>query len=525
MRITMTGANGHDVAEDTGRFQDLRDLISTHAAEGVFQAVSPLTGEEIASLPSCSVADVEQAVEDARLAQFSWSTVPIYERARMVGKFADLVSHYRELIMDVVQLETGKTRMDAFEEIMDVILTAAYYAPRTEDMVREHGRLGAIPLVTKARTRHAPRGVVAVITPWNYPFTLFPSDSIPALLAGNTVIAKPAEETSLTALVTLMLFRAAGFPSGAVQVLTGSGPTLGPALIEAADFVQFTGGTETGRKVAEIAGAHLTPVSLELGGKNPMIVFEDSPIELAVSGAIKGSFANAGQLCLSFERIYVDEKIYDRFRERLVQRVERLRLGTGSSLDVEVGSLISKEHLEKVQSHVQDALDHGATLLVGGRTRPDLGPFFFEPTVLEDVSIHAQLFREETFGPVVALYRFSGEEEVIASANDSEYGLHAAVWSADVERAQRVAHRLQFGTVAINDTYLAMWGSSGMPMGGAKASGLGRRHGPEGLLKYTDPRSIVQQRIRPLVPPLGMRGSAIAPVVDRLISLRRLLSI
>jgi succinate-semialdehyde dehydrogenase / glutarate-semialdehyde dehydrogenase len=510
-------------AESCPRFDELLSLVSSSDSDGSLEMVSPLTGRAFGKLPVSSASDVRDAVRRARQAQRAWAAVRIGERIRLIERFARLVAAYQELVMDVVQIETGKTRQDALEEVLDVQVTASYYTANAAGTLNERRLPGAIPGLTAAQSRSTPYGVVGMITPWNYPFTLFASDSIPALLAGNGVVVKPSEETPLSALVTLFLFRAAGFPEDLIQAVAGTGE-VGASLVDEADFVQFTGSTSTGRKVAEAAGRALVPASLELGGKNPMLVLSDSSMEAAVSGALKGCFANAGQLCIAVERLYVQNAIYDEFKRRFVAKTRRLMLGSGPSYAMNVGSLISESHLSKVREHVDDAAEHGATILCGGVERPDIGPYFFEPTVLENVSTAAKLHREETFGPIVALYRFETVDEAVSLANDSPYGLHASVWSSDGQRAEVIAKRLEFGTVGINDAYLSMWGSTAVPMGGVKSSGLGRRHGSEGILKYTQSQSVVRQHLHPLSSPPHMSGQAFARAVALVARIRRILA-
>jgi succinate-semialdehyde dehydrogenase/glutarate-semialdehyde dehydrogenase len=347
-------------------------------------------------------------------------------------------------------------------------------------------------------------GVVGIIAPWNYPLSMAVTDAIPALMAGNAVVLKPDQKTPFTALWAVELLREVGLPADLFQVTTGEGSVLGTPLIESCDAIQFTGSTATGRKVARQAGERLIHCSLELGGKNPMIVLADADLEAAVEGAVRGCFSSAGQLCISIERLYVHEAIYYRFVERLVQEIKALRLGGGLDWDADMGSLISGEHLAKVDAHVRDAVAKGATVLAGGKARPDLGPCFYEPTLLADVTPEMTLFAEETFGPVVAISRFESIHEVVERANASCYGLNASLWTTDLELGHRIATRLQCGTVNINEAYAAAWASVDAPMGGFKDSGLGRRHGAEGILKYTEPQTIAIQRGLPLAAPTGM---------------------
>jgi succinate-semialdehyde dehydrogenase/glutarate-semialdehyde dehydrogenase len=348
-----------------------------------------------------------------------------------------------------------------------------------------------------------------MITPWNYPLTLPLSDAIPALMAGNGVVLKPDSQTPLSALSALHLLYQAGLPEDLFQVVIGDGPKLGAAIIAQADFVMFTGHTETGKIVAEQAARRLIGFSAELGGKNPMIVLDDAPLERALQGAIAASFSNAGQLCMSIERLYVHDAIYDQFVPRLISEVEKLRLGTAFDFSYEVGALISQEQLDKVGAHVQDALQRGATLLTGGRHRPEIAPFAFEPTLLTNVNEEMMLCRGETFGPVVAIYRIQSDEEAIALANDTNYGLNASVWGSKT-RAESVAAQIEAGSVNVNEGFTASWASSDAPMGGFKESGVGRRHGREGIQKYTNVQTIATQSGINIAPPRGMSPESFA---------------
>jgi succinate-semialdehyde dehydrogenase/glutarate-semialdehyde dehydrogenase len=344
-------------------------------------------------------------------------------------------------------------------------------------------------------------GVVGVISPWNYPLTLSLSDAIPAIAAGNAVVMKVDSKTPFSGLVGLSLFEEAGLPPGVLQVVTGSGADLGPELIGRVDYIMFTGSTATGRSVAAQAAERLIPSSMELGGKNAMLVLADASLGRAVEGAERAMFSNAGQLCISIERLYVHESIAEEFVRRLVSRIRRMRLGAGLSYDYDMGSLISEEQLEAVRSHVDDAVARGARVLVGGRARPDLGPYFYEPTLLGDVRSGMSLFADETFGPVVAVSTFADEDEAIERANSGCFGLNFSVWTRDVARGRRIASRLQAGTVNVNEGYVATWGSVDAPMGGMKDSGLGRRHGAAGILKYTEAQTVSVQRLIGIAPP------------------------
>ncbi len=462
---------------------------------------APFTGEQIGNVPAATEEDVAEAVSHARTAQQEWSSWPVEQRVDALSRFHDLVLDRQDELLDVMGLESGKARRHSYEEILDVATNARYYATRAEDFLQPRRREGAIPLATKTKEYRTPVGVVGIITPWNYPLTLAVSDAIPALLAGNTVVLKPAEETPFTALLTAKLLWEAGIPENVFQVVTGRGDEVGPALIDGVDFVGFTGSTETGRTVAKRAGANLVKCSLELGGKNPMVVFDDADINEAVEGAVRGCFTNAGQLCLSFERLYVQDGVYDEFLRRFAERTRSLSVAPSLDYDAEVGSLVSEAQFEKVRGHVEDAVERGATVVTGGNALSDVGPYFFEPTILTDVTDEMVLSREETFGPVVSVSRFPEPGAAIERANDSERGLNASVWTTDSEKGWKVARQIDCGTVGINDPYHATWASVDAPMGGMKESGFGRRHGREGILKYTESRTVAEQRFASLAPP------------------------
>jgi succinate-semialdehyde dehydrogenase / glutarate-semialdehyde dehydrogenase len=451
---------------------------------------SPLTGEVVGVVPVGTAEDVAAAFAKAREVQRAWAATPVRERAAVLLRYHDLVLDRQGALLDLIQAENGKARVWAFEEIMDQAVTARYYARLAPRALRSQRRLSALPGLVSTRVNHQPKGVVGVISPWNYPLVLAVSDALAALVAGNGIVIKPDSQTPFTAIAAFELLEEAGLPEGLVQVVTGPGRTVGTAIIEAADYMMFTGSTATGRAVARQAGERLIGMSAELGGKNAMVITGDVDLERAVEGAVVGSFANTGQLCISIERIYVEEPVAERFLDAFGTRAGGLRLGAEQEYGPEVGALASQDQLAKVQAHVADAVAKGARVVAGGKHRPDVGPLFYEPTVLAGVTPDMDVHREETFGPVVAVYPVASDDEAVAAANDSEYGLNASVYCGDTGRGRAIARRLEAGTVNVNDGYSSAWASLDAPMGGMKASGVGRRHGREGLLKYTEPQTI-----------------------------------
>ena len=478
------------------------DRLLRHAAvagEGRIRVHSPIDGTLLAEVPRGTPDDVVAALARARAVQPHWAAMPLRARTALLLRVHDLLLDEREALLDLVQAETGKARVGALEELLDAAMTARFYAHHARRHLRPRSRQGAIPVLTSATVRQVPQGVVGIISPWNYPLTLAISDALAALVAGNAVVLKPDSRTPLTALAMADVLARAGLPAGLYSVVPGAGAELGTPLIDGVDHLMFTGSTATGRRVAEQCGRRLIPCTAELGGKNPMLVLADADLQRAVDGAVWACFSTSGQLCVSIERIYVEDAVYDEFVPALVARVRSMRLAVGYGWEAEMGSLISQDQLDTVSAHVADAVAHGARVLTGGRARPDLGPYAYEPTVLDGVTEDMVLARSETFGPVVSVYRVRDEHEAVTRANDSSYGLNASVWST-ARHGRRVAARLLVGSVNVNEGYTATWGSHGAPIGGMKESGLGRRHGVEGLLSYTEPLTIATQRLLPLGP-------------------------
>ncbi|MEV6255310.1 succinic semialdehyde dehydrogenase [Nocardia sp. NPDC051911] len=481
--------------------------LLAHAVAGGAPAVevfAPATGAKIADLPQSSTADIETAFATAREAQRQWARRPVRERVAVLRRFHDIVLAEQDTILDIVQTETGKARAHAFDEVGDVAVNARYYASVAGRLLATRKPRGVLPVLTQVDVLHRPKGVVAVISPWNYPLALAVSDALPALVAGNAVVARPDNQTALTALWAIDAAVRAGLPRGLWQAVLGRGSVIGGDVIARADYVDYTGSSATGRTIAQQAGERLIGYSLELGGKNPLLVLADADVSRAAKIAIRACFASAGQLCESMERIYVHDSVYDRFVAEFVGHVEAIELGGGLNYDSDMGSLTFQRQLDTVLAHVNDAVAKGATVLAGGRARPDLGPYFYEPTVLAGVRPGMTVHREETFGPVVSIYRVSSDDDAVAQANDTAYGLNASVWTKDTARGRAVAARINAGSVNVNEGFIAAWGSADAPSGGLGISGTGRRHGPEGLLKYIDTQTIAVQRVLPIAPLPGM---------------------
>jgi succinate-semialdehyde dehydrogenase/glutarate-semialdehyde dehydrogenase len=475
--------------------------------------MSPLDGAPLAHVPQSSADDVAEAFTRARRAQAVWSRTPLDERSAMLLRLHDLVLDRQDEICDLIVLESGKARKHAYDEVLHIALTARYYARTAHRHLDTERKMGVVPGLTRVEVNHVPKGVVGIISPWNYPFTMALCDGIPALLAGNAVVTKPDAQTMLTALLGARLLAEAGFPQDLWQVVAGPGRELGTPIIERADYICFTGSTATGKLIAAQCAERLIGCSLELGGKNPLLVLRDADLERAAEGAVRASFSNAGQLCVSMERMFVADQVYDRFVERFVARTQAMTLGATLDWDNDMGSLISQDQLDTVVAHVEDAVAKGARVLVGGKARPDLGPFFFEPTILEGVTPDMTCFGTETFGPVVSLYRFHDEADAVARANDGDYGLNASIYSQDGARAREIARHVKCGTVNVNEAFGATFASIDSPMGGMRESGMGRRQGSEGIHRYTESQSVATQRLIRFGPMLGMSDETYAKVM------------
>ncbi len=466
-------------------FARLADDVVASGSETIAMR-SPLDGEGIHDLPRSSADDVRDAIARARLAQLAWARAGFAERRRVLLRAHDLLLDRRELLFDLIQLESGKTRGQALEEVFQSASVTRYNALSARRVLRGRRRRAGVPLATTTRVRYRPKGVVGVITPWNFALSLAAMDIAPALAAGCAVVQKADDQGALTILALRRAFIDAGVPEAVWAVVTGTTNEVGETLTDHVDYICFTGSTAVGRKIGEKAGRRLIGASLELGGKNPLIVLDDVDPRQAAADAAYACFSAMGQLCVSIERLYVHRAVAGEFTRELVDRLGTATLGSAHDHTVDFGSLTSAEQLANVEATLDEAIAKGATVLVGGRHRPDLGPWFYEPTVLTGVTPEMRVYAEETFGAIVSLYIVDSEEEAVLAANDSQYGLNAAVLTRSARRGRRVADALEAASVNINEGYRATFSSVDAPMGGLKASGVGRRNGPEGLLRFVD---------------------------------------
>lgn len=457
----------------------------------------PATGQEIGRAPLSSPQEVKEAVVKARQAQPAWAGLSYRQRARVILQARKLMLAERDELALLISQETGKPVAEAISmEIVPTLDAMHYFAHAAEDLLRPQkidiGQYGLMGRSSSIVFR--PLGVIGIISPWNFPLATPADEVVMALMAGNAVVLKPSELTPLIALKLGDIFRRAGLPPGLLNIATGDGST-GRALIDArVDKIMFTGSVATGKRVAEAAAKYLTPVVLELGGKDPMIVLEDADFENAVRAAVWGAFANSGQACASVERCYVQESIAPKFIEQVVAETRALKQGLGTDSDIDVGAMSNENQLQIVADHVNDAKQRGAKVLAGGQRGSNRAGLFYEPTVLTNVDHNMKIMRDETFGPVLPVMTFKTEDEAIKLANDSIYGLTASVWTKNIAKGRRIAERIEAGTVMVNEVVYTH-GIAQTPWGGIKDSGYGRTHGRMGLLELVHPQHIHVNRI------------------------------
>jgi len=466
----------------------------TRAAQGesVVDVTNPATLEPVGRVHVHTRDEVADVVAGCRQAHLAWSALGFGQRARMLARYRDHLIDAKHEIADVLCAETGKPRAEVFAvELMYVCDAIGYWGKHAGRHLADRQERPHLLRNKKAYSTYKPRGVIGMITPWNFPLVLSIGEAIPALMAGNGIVIKPASATPLVAVLCARIAEDSGLPPGLLSVVTGDAGT-GWNLIDFVDMVSFTGSVETGRKILVKCAEQLKPSTMELGGKDPMIVCRDADLERAANGCVWGALTNAGQVCISIERVYVHERVYDDFVTRVVRNVGRLRQGLPSE-DVDIGCMTSESQLREVESQVEDARSRGARVLAGGRRVGGREGYWYEPTVLVDVTPEMRVMTEETFGPVVAIQKVKNEAEAVRLANDSRYGLSASVWSSDLEGAVNLARRVEAGAVCVNDHMVHMMIPE-VPMGGVKESGIGRRHGAEGIRKYCDQQTIVVDR-------------------------------
>ena len=462
---------------------------------------SPATLEKIGEVRVHSPADVRVAVGRAREAARVWSALDFNQRAKILLSARDHLLARQEELVELICRENGKPRLEALVEITYVCDVLTFYSKRARRFLKPHRVTPHLLRNKRVTVHYRPRGVIGMITPWNYPLILTIGEAIPALAAGNAVVIKPSEWTPLIAMRGAEglheAFKAAGVPIEILQIVNGFGET-GAALVDEADMIAFTGSVRTGKIVAEQAARRLIPVSLELGGKDPMIVLGDADLERAANAAVWGAFTNAGQVCISVERVYVEEPIAEEFTRRVVEKTLSLRQGfdageATTEKRIDVGAITFPKQMETIEDHVNDAKAHGAQILTGGRPNPDLPGRYFEPTVLTNVDHSMKIMTDETFGPVLPIMRVKDAGEALRLANDSIYGLNASVFTRDAAKGERIAAEIEAGVTCVNDV-IAGFGVTDAPSGGLKESGIGKRHGAEGIRRFSNQQVIVTDR-------------------------------
>jgi acyl-CoA reductase-like NAD-dependent aldehyde dehydrogenase len=470
-------------------------------AAGELRAINPATLEPVGAVPTAEPEEVQEAVAEARLAQERWARTSLRERARLLHAVTEFLLGSMDELAALATAETGKPLVESYASEVSVSVDNVAWLAANLERVLGPERLRypqRFLLHKKGFLVYEPLGAVGLIAPWNFPFSIPFTGTATAVAAGNAVVVKPSELTPLTGAWVERAFGEAGAPPGLVRVVQGTGPVVGDALVRARGLAKlfFTGSPEAGRAIGVAAAERLRPVVLELGGKDPMLVFDDADLGRAVAGATWGSFFNCGQVCAGVERIYVAEALRDEFVARLAEKAERLRIGDGARRETELGPLVSEGQREKVESLVADALEHGAEAVTGAE-RPDvaLPGWFYRPTVLAGELGASRIQEEEIFGPVVTVQAFGSDDEAVRLANASQFGLGASVWTRDPDRARRIASRLEAGMVLTNDVAYS-YGIGQAPWGGVKRSGFGRTHGKHGLYEATQVKFVESDRGR-----------------------------
>lgn len=472
-------------------------VVQIPVEENEIVSCNPATNEEIGRVENTSAENVRIVVEKSRAAFRKWRETSFATRRKFVMSAREVILSELDEIARLISDESGKPVAEALSmEIAPVLDLMQYFARNAQKILKSRkiniGLYAALGRYSKIV--YQPLGVVGIIPAWNYPFSIPLGETAMALMAGNTVVLKPSELTPFVGLKIREIFAKAGLPENVVQVVTGDG-RAGAALVEAApDKIMFTGSVATGKKIAESAAKNLTSVVLELGGKDPMIVFADANLELAAQGAIWGAFCNSGQSCSSVERLYVEESVAEELTRKIVEKTKNLRQDSGDKETTDIGAMSSERQLKLVENHVAEFEKDGAQILTGGKRNANLAGTFFEPTVISGATNKMRAMREETFGPTLPIATFKTEEEAIRLANDSEFGLTASVWTRDLAKGKRVAEKIEAGTVCVNEV-LYTHGIGQTPWGGFKNSGNGRTHGTFGLLELVQVQHIHVNRL------------------------------
>ena len=497
----------------------VEQVESSGAGRRRLRLSSPANLAPVGEIEVQTAPEVRAAVERARKAGPQWAALSFEERGSYLERVVRVILERQDELVDVLVSETGKPRLEALAtEIVTACDALQFYAKRAKRILADR----SIPLhllkTKKLKVVFKPMGVVGIITPWNFPFLLSLNPTAQALAAGNTVVLKPSEATTFSGRLVEDLFVAAGLPEGVFNLVVGDGET-GAALVESGvDKISFTGSVATGRNVAESCGRNLVPCTLELGGKDPMIVCSDADLERAARGAVYGAFSNSGHVCTSTERAYVVDDVADEFTRLCVEETANLRQGSSGEFDV--GAIIWPPQLDVIERHVNDAVEKGARVLAGGQRNPNEAGIFFEPTILTDVTHDMAIMREETFGPVLPIMRVSSEDEALRLANDSRYGLNANVWTRNKHKGVEMARAIESGCVVVNDCMIT-YGVAESPFGGVKESGIGRVNGESGLKSYCQTQSIVIDRLGGRSEPLWYPYTAVK--LGRIKRLMRLL--
>ncbi|GEN46243.1 betaine-aldehyde dehydrogenase [Alkalibacillus haloalkaliphilus] len=456
--------------------------------------INPYNQEVVATVPEGDDVDAKEAIAAAREAfdHGEWATLPAIERSQIVRKIANFIERDREELARLESLDTGKTVEESRGDMDDIAGVFHYYADIGD---KNGGEMIESPMPNSiSKVVHEPVGVCGQITPWNYPLLQASWKLAPALVTGNTLVMKPSEITPLTTLKTFELMEEAGVPAGVANLVLGSGATVGNELSSSVDvdLISFTGGIDTGKKIMQAASSNMKNLALELGGKNPNVIFADADFELAVDQALNGVFFHAGQICSAGTRLIVEESIHDDLVNALVERVKQFKIGSGFDDDTQMGPLISAEHLGKVEKYVERGIEEGATLAVGGKRPEDpelQDGFFYLPTIFTDCTTDMDIVQDEAFGPIITVEKFKSEEDAVKLANDSIYGLAGGVFTNDIAKAERCAAKMRMGTVWINEFNVYF---PHAPWGGYKQSGIGRELGKLGIEEYTETKHILQ---------------------------------